>query len=479
MRTTLRRAARKILPGTSLSALLVAATSAASSVDTAAIEALAKALSSTETTPCKPEEARAASNERGLPADFDFCQPDRQSHLRKQGMYLSTDGENKALPLKRQSAPAVNSKVVIPTPAREAATLGAHKPFVIELTNSPSNSSNHKIAKETPAHETPTAPHEPTVARSQTLVQRPIKSSPPSTTNLGCPSFQTFAHRGSSDQPENSIPAVLHALKSGHNGVEVDAQQLKDKNWVVHHDLAPGRVSFGSSLPLAIMNSSEWRQVRLLDQHGARTDLPAPFLDDLLVEFKKHASPSQYLNIEIKSGTPYSCTELVKLNRLVLDRLTQSQFMYSSRTMDDLRCLRSTNPNVYLGLVLDPNPASIKIDPSSTTGKMVSLYDRFSKKSASEQIYTENNNRQRYLGRTNFNDIDSLIGPYYGFHIDYRDYWSFASNYTNAKGRLMLYQLNDDRGLAALLKDIHEKQKKLPDAVLTDSNRDFFCSARG
>lgn len=399
---------------------------------------------------------------RILPSDFDFCQPGRQSSLLNNGLYISKDGIVKPLPAGESSKQTAN--VVVPLPIKEDVALKPYAPFVIDLEQPRSNSPSK------------------TAFKANMVAVKPSGVAPPISTSklrsgpvFGCRDFQTFAHRGSAEQPENSIQSVRHALQSGHNGVEIDVQQLKDGQWVVHHDLSPGRVTYGADFLITEMDSYQWRKVRLKSRLGTETDDNAPFLDELLTAYRKSADASQKLNIEIKGGLKaYSCSALAALNQSVLAKLPQSQFIYSSRSVEHLRCLRVANPNTYLGLVIDPHPNSIDVEKSSKLSRVVSAYDKIKGASASENMYLNNSNRI-HLKRSSFEEIRDLIGPYYGLHIDYRDYWGLSSGYSGAKGRLILYQLEDDRGLIALLKDIKRQQKRLPDAVLIDSELDSYC----
>lgn len=441
-------------------------------VDLTAMEAMIEALErpvadkSTDAARCNYKIAEQVGRE--LPSDFDFCQPERQPKLISNGLYVNTEDEIKPFPGHKLSRRQV-TKVSVPQPVKDNVLIKPHTPFVIELelpTPGSADNDNLKFSANSKGNLTQHAAVAPQISKHAQRSQ-PV---------FGCPDFQTFAHRGSSEEAENSIQAVSKALQSGHNGVEIDVQQLKDGSWVVHHDLSPGRVSYGQNGLITNMTSQQWRQVRLKDSQGSETNIQAPFLDELLIAYRRSAAASQILNIEVKDGLkPYDCSALSALNQRVLSQLQQTQFLYSSRSMKHLSCLRAANPNVYLGLVIDPHPNSIDMQEASMLGQVVSRYDRAYGTSASENFYIGKSNRD-YLTRTSFADVRSLIGPYYGFHIDYRDYSAFASGYSAMQGRLMLYQLDDDQGLVTLLKDIKKQHKKLPDAVLVDSGLESYCA---
>lgn len=406
--------------------------------------------------------------DRELPQDFEFCLPERQAVLLNKGLYLSQTGEVNPLPL-RNNKSAQATIVSIPLLTKNSVEAESYAPFVIDLSQTAAKSGSSLVSL---------AKKQEEIEALQEKNNRIVRAQP----ILGCPTFQTFAHRGSPEYPENSIEAVVHALESGHSGVEIDVQQLRDGRWVVHHDLKVGRVSYGQNGLVTNLSTLQWYKVRLSplkrsQPKNSQAEVKAPFLDDLLRAYSEVASPTQVLNIEVKGGLKvYSCNELTELNKLVSRNLSQRQFLYSSRSIEQLSCLRLVNPNVYLGIVIDPHIASIEATKGPKLSQVQSLYDEIKGDGASKQAYLTNSNRD-YLKKTSFKDFKNLIGPYYGFHIDYHDYWDFSVNKNPEKGRLMLYQLGDDAGLVALLNKIKERKEKLPDAVLVDAERATYCGA--
>ncbi|MDY0207231.1 MAG: glycerophosphodiester phosphodiesterase family protein [Pseudomonas sp.] len=233
--------------------------------------------------------ALAEQTGRELPSDFDFCQPERQPSLINNGLYVNTEGVIKPLPVRRLSPQQV-TKVTVPLPVKDDVLLKPHTPFVIDLALPASKPSSNDHSK--PRTKPTTQPIQSAAVAPKTST-RQQRSQPV----FGCPGFQTFAHRGSSEEAENSIEAVSKALQSGHNGVEIDVQQLKDGNWVVHHDLSLGRVNYGQSGLVTNMTSHQWRKVRLKDVEGFETGIHAPFLVELLIAYRRSAAASQVLNI--------------------------------------------------------------------------------------------------------------------------------------------------------------------------------------
>jgi glycerophosphoryl diester phosphodiesterase len=60
-----------------------------------------------------------------------------------------------------------------------------------------------------------------------------------------CQGMVLHAHHGAPDAPENSPSGARMAFEGGWEGAEIDIQQLRDKSWVLHHDLLLGRTSIG------------------------------------------------------------------------------------------------------------------------------------------------------------------------------------------------------------------------------------------
>lgn len=433
-------------------------------VDLSALEYMASYLADS----ALPENCTAPQLPDGLqltelPDDFDNCRLEGQTNLLNKGFYASTDGSIKALPYK-PAARAASLAVQIPQPITEQVASTAVGPFVIDLVQSNSSTANGQIK---PVNIAPII--------HTNVITKPVKA--PVTT--GCTGLQTFAHRGSPHEPENSVQAVLTALAAGNSGVEIDAQQLQDGTWVVHHDLRPGRATSGPGKFVTSMVSHDWEKVYLKTRHGNQTETPAPFLNDVLDAFRQHAAPQQYLNIEIKGGAhPYSCNALTKLDKDIRIRMGSARFLYSARKVENLRCLRAANPKVYLGLVIDPHPDTVDAElAAQTIGQTAIWYAKIRQEQTGLDLYLKNSNRE-HLKRKNFEDLDSLIGPYFGFHIDYKDYWEFAPVYGHNKNlRLMLYQLNDDSGLLGMLSRARSQQKRLPAAVIIDSDPSFYCDA--
>lgn len=218
------------------------------------------------------------------------------------------------------------------------------------------------------------------------------------------------------------------------------------------------------------MQSYQWWQIRLKGRKGSEAQTQVPFLDDLLIAYSENTHASQLLKIEIKGRVKsHSCNALAGLKKRVLSHLFHSQFIASSQYIELLICLRTANPDAYLGVVVDTHQDSIGILSMSHLDRVFSVYDRFKGVSASKKFYVKNNNRS-HLIRTSFADVRRFIGPYYSFYIDCHDYWTFALNYSKAQGCFVFYQLDNYAGQVVLLNEIRQQKKILTNSVLVDTD---------
>lgn len=458
----------------------MASVSAGQEVDVNALEALA-AQASVSDSGSEPM-ARTCSADyearlgKSLPDDFDPCAVGEQSKLLHQGLYLSSGGVIKPLPSAERAVPELQP-VAIPSARHEPVQRKHLAPIVLNLETierQPVDSNRNDFDTDTKvvANANASTPASTPPDRREGPSPELTRADP-----LGCPAFATFAHRGSVIHPENSVEATVAALQDGHTGVEIDVQRLRDGQWVVHHDLTVGRTTHGRSGLVSSMSTYHWKQVRLKERDGDETDTPAPFLEDVLVGFKAHARPSQVLNIEIKSGPgAYACADLAALDKVVRAFLTPSHFLYSSRSLENLACLRTSDSNGYLGLVIDPHPESIrsqtKGEPQAQSSNWLS---RLSEKVDLDGQYKQQSNRS-FLTKSSFTDVHDLVGPNFGLHIDYQDYETLAMSLRQSGGRVVLYQLDDDEGLQTLLASLNGRGEASPDGVLVDGARYEYCA---
>lgn len=112
-----------------------------------------------------------------------------------------------------------------------------------------------------------------------------------------------LAHRGASDvHLENTLPAFLHALERGADGVELDVQLSRDGEVVVFHDPDLARLA-GRLQRIEHLTWDELAQVQLhRNQRISR-------LADLLAVWPT----DRWLNVELKAGGPAVAQGTVRL----------------------------------------------------------------------------------------------------------------------------------------------------------------------
>lgn len=119
-----------------LAGLLIAIPTSVVALDFAAMEAMvieAKRLSAAQPSADADCNTPSANQEnKSLPSDFDYCQPDLQQNLVNKGLYLSVNGDTKPLPVV-SSRKAPNSQVKVPLPVHDDVASEPVSPFVLSL----------------------------------------------------------------------------------------------------------------------------------------------------------------------------------------------------------------------------------------------------------------------------------------------------------------------------------------------------------
>ncbi len=183
-----------------------------------------------------------------------------------------------------------------------------------------------------------------------------------------CADMDLQAHRGSENFPENTPASVAGAYREGFDSAEIDVQMLKDREWVVHHDLLTGRVIRGRlPLPVLVMNSQGWDNAHVLNRDKSSSSLKAPFATDMLKVMAASANKGKKLNIEIKGK--YACADVLSIAGLVSQKAPAGSWMYSSVDLDALRCLRADDKDVYLGVVVAPESDKSLVELKKRVGE--------------------------------------------------------------------------------------------------------------
>lgn len=112
---------------------------------------------------------------------------------------------------------------------------------------------------------------------------------------------QIHGHRGSrTPHPENTLPAIAHALNQGADGIEVDLQICRDHTIIIHHDphLPPNLPHTPTRIPIRTLTYPDLQKT--LTARAIPPDHLPPTLPQLLHYMHHPTRHHATLNIEIK-----------------------------------------------------------------------------------------------------------------------------------------------------------------------------------
>lgn len=182
---------------------------------------------------------------------------------------------------------------------------------------------------------------------------------------------RTVAHRaGAGHAPENTLPAVDRAHKSGFGWVENDVQRTKDGELVVIHDTtlkrttnvesvfpgrAPYNVSDFTAAEISKLDAGSWYGKKY---RGTKI----PTLKQYLQRLTKN---KQKLLLELKSPAKYPGIEVQTLRELgsagwLDDDHLKSRLVVQSFDADAVRTVHSTAPRVKTGYLGTPKASNLK-----------------------------------------------------------------------------------------------------------------------
>ncbi|MGE8587843.1 MAG: glycerophosphodiester phosphodiesterase [Alcaligenes sp.] len=277
--------------------------------------------------------------------------------------------------------------------------------------------------------------------------------------SAACLGMQVHAHRGAPALPENSLASIRAAYAGAWDGVEIDMQRLKDGTWVLHHDLLTGRTVSGVGRRAVLqLSSADWRGAKLMGQGGGQ---PPPFLDDALQVAA--AQPAKTFNAELKV-VYRDCAPVGKLVANLQQALPHGNWMITSAFPEALRCVRGTDPQGYLGLIVfDPRHAeSVSANP---LGKYVSQHATAPK-----------------LTRPWLANLAATVGAPVGVHVDAMTLAANPQLLRDAAAqsvRVFVYAVGGDAALAQQLRATRQREGYLPSGVIIDGDAQAFCKAMG
>jgi len=146
------------------------------------------------------------------------------------------------------------------------------------------------------------------------------------------------AHRGGHNgYPENSIPALKHAIYIGVDIVELDVKVTKDSVVVLMHDGKIDRTTNGTGNP-EDYTLAELRKFRLKMPDGTLSNEPIPTFEEIL----KEAKGQIMIDIDIKTSYLKPVVDAVKRTG------TQNQVFYFDDDYESLQKVRSLDAGSML-----------------------------------------------------------------------------------------------------------------------------------
>ena len=149
---------------------------------------------------------------------------------------------------------------------------------------------------------------------------------------LDWPGPLAFAHRGgTSDHPENTMPAFQHAVDLGYTYLETDVHATADGVLVAFHDSKLDRVTDRTG----VISELPWSEVREARVDGRE---PIPLFEDLMEQF-----PSARVNIDCKADSAVaalvaSLRRLDCLDRVLIGGFSDSRLRRLRRAFGDALC---------------------------------------------------------------------------------------------------------------------------------------------
>lgn len=270
-----------------------------------------------------------------------------------------------------------------------------------------------------------------------------------------CKGLVLHAHRGTPGLPENSLSAIRGTLLGGWDGVEIDLQQLRDQQWVIHHDPVLGRTTSLARHRAADLDSDTWREVRLKDRQGNVTAEAAPFLDEVLKATLENND--KVINAEIKQGFR-NCTAAQQAVAAMTQGRPSGQWFLTSIERRHLQCARRADPHAYLGvIVLDPQAIALQDQRSARVAQKLTapLID------------------SAWLTR-----LQRDVAPPVGIHVDINTLTANPQLLNDAKGLgipVFSYNLGDDRDHVQALRHLAKNSGLWPSGAIINSQPEAFC----
>nr|WP_315229225.1 glycerophosphodiester phosphodiesterase family protein [uncultured Limnohabitans sp.] len=269
-----------------------------------------------------------------------------------------------------------------------------------------------------------------------------------------CNGMELHAHRGSPAAPENSLSALRLAWEGEWDGVEIDLQQLRDRQWVLHHDLTLGRTTTLQGVTSRNTTPEVWREVRLKDRRGRVSDEPAAFLADAISELSQR--DDRVINAEIKQ-VDTGCEAIQSAALVLRQGRPDGRWFLTSGDRRQLQCARQIDPKGYLGqIVFDPQALARHEKKTQLSNKL----------------------KPPVIDLTWLQRLQSEVHAPVGVHVDINTLISNPSLLADAqllKMAVFTYHLGSDREHADNLRLYAKRTGLLPSGAIVDGDPSKFC----
>ncbi|MGE6641712.1 glycerophosphodiester phosphodiesterase family protein [Stutzerimonas stutzeri] len=302
---------------------------------------------------------------------------------------------------------------------------------------------------------------------------------------LGCKGLELEAHRGHPLYPENGIWGVRAGFAARYNAVEVDAQQLRDDTWVLHHDKTNERTlvhPFGSQ-PVSRLTRNEWTQGFMRGRDGLNTSEPAGDVLSTMVLTGAYRQAGQTMNIEIKNYK--SCKALHTLDVMARLTLGYEGVAYSElNSTKALSCMRQQNQTSYMAVIQGPNRKALEAWTKANHGKELAHLKGNRLLRAGANFAKQHFGSYKFPGLNSTRELKQfrqLLGRNSGLHVEIQDLLDDPGiiRRVHAAGmKVKSYTINSNEHHLDGLKKL-KARGTLPDGAIVDSTPIRTCKILG
>lgn len=305
---------------------------------------------------------------------------------------------------------------------------------------------------------------------------------------LGCKGFEIQAHRGHPEFTENGPGAVLKGITSRYNGIEVDARQLGDGNWVFNHDATTGRTLIhpNGDVSLRSLDLNSWMTAKGRNRLGAATNEDIYGAFDTLTVVNELTLPAQTINIEIKNDPGLQCGALGTFDAGVKTLFSKGQISYSSMDgLPPLQCIRQFNKDAYVALIQGPSQQALEKWAAANHGDELSRLKGRQRLMAGARLATQAFGAYKYPRwgtAAALTELKTKIGGDVGLHVEITDLLSdpglTARAHKAGISKVMTYTLTDNESHIEGLKQL-KTRGAMPDGAIVDSTPIKTCKMLG